>query len=465
MIKVLVLLFVSLCCVCVTNAAQLTDVESAILSKKHAVNAPLTKTKTATPIIAVDKVVAYVDQGVVTEDQVAKTVAETVKNFSSQGIIPPPVSVIRQRVIEELIMRKIQVDLAKLSGVKVTDADIDFALHNIAQSHNMTVDQFKQFLMHQGIIYSEFIKQVKEQIMIDRLKQGEVDSHVIVTDQEVNLILNSEAYKNQIDYNLNDIIINIPNNAPFFVIQQKEKLADAAYAALTHGTPFYQVAAKYSNAPNALKGGNLGWRSSVALPPMILDNIANLPLNGYTRPLRLSVGLFIFQVHAIRKHNAPQMVKQYHVRHILIKVNSLMSNDEAYARIYGIYQVLMADKNNPVKQNADFIKYAKAYSEDTSSINGGDIGWVSVGDTVPAFESAMLGTSVGQISRPLRSPFGWHILQVLGVREKNLATEREKAEIRKAIFDSKAAERYNMWLHEIRDTAYVKCNNSAGSNC
>lgn len=409
---------------------------------------------------AVDKIVAYVNKNVITEDQVAKTIAQTIKNFTSQGMVPPPISDIRKRVTEELIMRKIQLDMAKIAGITATDADVDMALHNIAHGHNMTVAQFKQFLAKQGITYPEFTKQIKQQIILDRLKQGEVDSHVRVTDQEVNLILSSAAYRNQVDYNLADIIVSIPTNAPFFVVQQKAKLAQDAYDALKHGTPFYQVAAKYSNAPNALTGGNLGWRSSVALPPMILSHITNLAPGGYTTPIRLPVGFFIFQLIAVKQHGAPQMVKQYHVRHILIKVNALTSSDEAYQRILAIRQILLADNNDKAQQNAEFIKYAKAYSEDTSSINGGDIGWVSVGDTVPAFESAMLHTPVGQISQPIHSPFGWHLLEVLGVRESNLATEREKAEIRQELRDSKVAARYAEWLHEIRDMAYVKMNES-----
>ena len=169
---------------------------------------------------------------------------------------------------------------------------------------------------------------------------------------------------------------------------------------------------------------------------------------------------FIFKVNDIKKHGAPQIIKQYHVRHILIKVNEITGDEEAHQKILGIRNTIMQDTGNPAKESADFVRLAKQYSEDTSSINGGDIGWVSKGDTVPAFEQTMINTPVGVVSQPIHSPFGWHILQVLGTRESNLSNDREKAEIRQEIHDNKANTLYNQWMRDIRDSAYVQMNDN-----
>jgi peptidyl-prolyl cis-trans isomerase SurA len=293
---------------------------------------------------------------------------------------------------------------------------------------------------------------------MEKLKQREVDGRIIVNDDEVNRVLNSEAYKTRVDHHLAMISITIPEQATADMINQKKNIANSAYAELKSGISFDKVAVKYSNAPNALSGGDLGWRSSAALPPIIADGLKNLPIGGYTNVIKLPVGFFIFKVSEIKKHGTIQIVKQYHVRHILIKVNENTSDDEASQKITDIKARLDKDNNDPTKLNSDFIKFAKQYSEDTSSINGGDIGWVSRGDTVPQFEQTILKTPIGAISNPVRTPFGWHILQVLGIRDSNQTNDREKSDIRMELRDNKATMMYAQWMRDIREMAYVKMN-------
>lgn len=410
------------------------------------------------PIITVDKIIAYVNRGVVTLTEVNEQVNQALQGFKQKGLVPPNINDIRNRVIEQLIMQKIELDLANRTGIKTTDLEVTDAINNIAKQNKMTLDQFKVVLAKQGTSFEDFRKQVKTQITIDKLKQREVDGRVSVNEDEVNRILNSEAYKNRIDYNLSDIIIGVPEQATPDIVEAKQNLAIKAYNELKSGTSFYQVAAKYSNAPNALTGGELGWKTNAALPADILKSLAGITPGGFTSIIHLPVGFFIFKVNDIKQHGAPQIVHQYHVRHILIKVNEITGDEEARQKILGIRNTLMQDAGNPIKESADFVRLAKQYSEDTSSINGGDIGWVSKGDTVPAFEQAMLNTPIGVISEPIHSPFGWHILQVIGVRDSNLSNDKEKAEIRQELHDNKANTLYNQWLRDIRDSAYVKMN-------
>ncbi|HLX53809.1 MAG TPA: peptidylprolyl isomerase, partial [Aquella sp.] len=349
-------------------------------------------------------------------------------------------------------------DMAQRSGIKTNDIEINDALNNMAKSQNITVDVLKSNLAKQGMTYDEFRDQLQKQIIMEKLKQREVDGRIVVNDDEVNRILNSEAYKTRIDYHLAMISITIPEQATADILRQKQILANNAYNELKSGVSFDKVAVKYSNAPNALTGGDLGWRSSAALPPIISNSLKDLPIGGYTNVIKLPVGFFIFKVSETKKHGTIQIVKQYHVRHILIKVNENTSDDEAQQKITEIKSKLDKDKADPAKLSSDFVKLAKQYSEDTSSINGGDLSWVSRGDTVPAFEQVIMKTPVGVVSNPVRTPFGWHILQVLEVRDSNQTNDREKADIRQELRENKGTMMYTQWLRDIREMAYVKMN-------
>ena len=410
------------------------------------------------PIKTVNKIVAYVNKGVITTVEVNEQIAQTIQNYKQKGMTPPNSADIKAHIIDELILQKAELDFAARTGIKTTDSELSGAINNIAGQNNMNLDQFKQFLAKQGITYDKFTKQISDQIIIDKLKQREVDGRVSVNDHEVSLVLNSEAYKNRVDYDLSDILVAVPDQATPDILTQKQNLAIAAYNELKAGTPFYKVSAKYSNSTNALTGGELGWKSNATLPPDILKSLDGVHVGGITSIIHLAVGFFIFKVNDIKKHGAPQMVRQYHVRHILIKVNETTTDNEAHQKILGIRNMLVNGTKSPSGESYDFASLAKMYSQDTSSIKGGDLGWVSKGDTVPTFESGIINTPIGVISQPIHSPFGWHILEVEEQRDINMANDREKAEIRQEIHDNKVATLYIEWQRDVRDAAYVKMN-------
>ncbi len=406
-----------------------------------------------------DRIVAYVNKDVITSNQVNMQVKQIFMQLNkNKGIIPSEVEV-KNQILEQLIMQKIQLDLANRLGIKTTDIEITDVIKNIAKAQQLDLTQFIEKLNNEGISFDTFRQQIRTQVLIDKLKQREVDARIVVNDDEVNRVLNSEAYKNRVDYELSDIIISIPEQNQAVEVEKKQKLANQAYLELKNGVPFEEVAAKYSVAPNALNGGKIGWKSNTALPPVISDELKDLKSGDYTKVIRVPVGFFIFKINNIRKHGMPQIVRQYHVRHILIRVNETTDENEAQNKILEIKKKLDQDINQPEKLNEDFIKLAK-YSEDTSSINGGDIGWVSKGDTVPAFEKAIINTPTGKISDIIRTPFGWHILEVLGVRDSNLTNDKERADIRQDIRESKGALLYTQWLRDIREMAYVKINDN-----
>ena len=406
----------------------------------------------------INRIVAFVNKSVITSKEVDEGVKQTIYNFQEKNIATPPLNTLKHQVLEQLIMQKIQLDMAKNAGIKTSDVETNDAISNILKQQKISLEELKIKLIKSGITYSDFRRQVQDQLTIEKLKQREIGGRVSISENEVDRILSSELYKHKIEYDLSDIVVNIPDHASDDIIKQKKVIINAAYNALKTGQPFTQIVMKYSDGQNALSGGDLGWRSNLALPPIIVKELEDLPIGGFTNVIQLPSGLFIFKINKTRKYGEAQIVKQYHVRHILIKVNETRSSDEAYDKIMSIKRLLNEDTGNLAKLNQDFVKYAKEYSEDTSSINGGDLNWVSKGDTVPAFESAMLNTPVNTVSQPIHSPFGWHLLEVVGIRDSNLASDREKDEIRQELRASKANLIYEQWLRDIRDAAYVKIN-------
>lgn len=408
-----------------------------------------------------NKIVAYVNKRIITQNELNNQITQTRNSLQQQGIKNSDEKDLQNRVLDQMIIQQIQLDLAARSGIKTTDAEINQSIENMKKTQHLTDQQLQSHLAAQGATIAQLRQQISDQITAEKLRGREVEGKVFVNDDEVNRVINSEAYKNRIDYHLSNIMISIPEQATQEIVLQKQALANQAYQQLQQGQAFEKVALKYSNSQNAISGGDLGWKSNTSLPPYILDPVKATPVGSYTQVLKLPIGFFIFKVTGIKQHGTPQIVRQYHVRHILVKVNELTSDDEAHQKITRIYDQLAKDKGNPSAESADFTNLAKQSSDDPgSAIKGGDIGWVSKGDTVPQFEQAILTTPVGQISQPVRSPFGWHILQVMEVRDSNMADEKERADIRQELRETKSQILNTEWLRNLRETAYVKINDN-----
>ena len=418
----------------------------------------ITINPTTTKIAMVNKIVAFVNKGVITSNQVNTEIKVMQSSYKQKGLTLPMTTNFRNNLINQMITERVELDLAARFAIQTSDIEVTNSIEGIAKAQNLTLEQFKTKLLADGVSYNDLRHQAWQQLTTEKLKQREVDARIVVSDGEVTLVLNSEAYKKRIDYNLSYIIINVPEQATVQVMQTKKSLASQAYASLISGKSFNDVSAQYSNAVNALEGGTLGWKSNVALPGVIANALQGLDKGKFTNIIQLPMGFLIFKVNDVRGLGTPQIVKQYDVRHILVKVNENNSDDEAYNKINMLYDMLAKYKNNHEEQESEFIKLAKQYSDDTSSINGGDIGWVSRGDTVPAFETVMMNTPQSTISQPVRTPFGWHIIEVDAVRNSDQTTDREKATIRTELRDVKATLMYVEWLRNIRDSAYVKLN-------
>ena len=440
-------------------ATEIASLNTTPTTESAAVTKPLTKAPIGLEPLMLNKVVAYVNKRIITQNELTTQMAQANLNLRTRGIQNTATTDLRTKVLDQLILQQIQLDLAARGGIKTSDSEVNDAIQTMEKNQGLSDQQMRHKLEQQKLSYAAFRQQINDQITTDKLKQREVDGRVSINEDEVNRILNSEIYKNRVDYRLSDIVISLPEAATAELVQQRQLLADKVASQLQQGQPFDQMAIKYSSAPNALQGGDLGWKSNTSLPPIILNALNKVTSTGISPVIKLPLGFFIFKVSATKQHGTPQIVHQYHVRHILIKVNELTSDDEAHQKVLMIREQLLKDNANPQQQDKDFITLAKQYSEDTSSIKGGDIGWIGKGDTVPAFEQVMIKTPIGQISPALKSPFGWHILEVTETRDSNLANDKEKAEIRQDLRESKAQMLYSEWVRNLREMAYVKINN------
>ena len=399
----------------------------------------------------VDRIVAVVGKEVITLSELNDRVAFAERQLRRQGTPLPDRNVFERQILERLVLDKAQLQQAKESGIRVEEAQLDRALERIAESNNVTLPAFRQMLEKDGVPFDKFREEVREQILIQRLRQREVDDRIEVSDGEVELYL--EEHKSEggarTEYNLAHILVRLPDQASPEQIERARARADKAHAEAVAGADFGKLAASYSDGPDALKGGVLGWRSEDRLPELFVDAAKKMKPGDVSAVLRSPGGFHILKLLDQRGAEQGPKVEQTHARHILVRTSELVSEAEARRRLEEI-------RRRIVTGGADFGAQARLYSEDGSASNGGDLGWLLPGDTVPEFERAMDALKVGEVSQPVKTPFGWHLIQVLGRRAAGLTPERQRMQARQAIKERKADEAYQEWLRQLRDRTYVE---------
>jgi peptidyl-prolyl cis-trans isomerase SurA len=314
----------------------------------------------------------------------------------------------------------------------------------------MSITEFGEALAKDGVSMSRFRSDIRNEITLARLREREVDSRVNVSESEIDNFLTTQASRNenQDEFEISHILIRTPEEGATEDIQKAHRKVEEALAQLQAGTSFAKVSASFSDAPNALEGGNLGWKKGSQMPTLFLDALKGMQVGEVSQVLRSPNGFHILKLTNKRGSNSPLVIQQTHARHILIKLSEVMSEKDGKAKMDGIKERL----DNGEK----FEVLARQFSEDGSASNGGDLGWVNPGDTVPQFEKAMNDLKDGQISEPIRSPFGWHIIQVLERRQQDMSKESARLKARQEIRARKADEAYQDWIRELRDRAYVE---------
>jgi peptidyl-prolyl cis-trans isomerase SurA len=342
------------------------------------------------------------------------------------------------------------VQLAKETGIKVDDATLDKTIERIAAENKMPVADFRGALERDGIHFPRFREDIRNEILLARLREREVENSIVVTDAEVETELAREAREASGDneFRVAHVLVSVPPQATPEQIEQRRRRAVQALAELRQGTSFAQVAATYSDASDALQGGNLGWRPAGRLPSLFLETLEKLPPGGVSDVLRSPNGFHILQLLEKRGKAQPTGMQQTHARHILLRAREGLSESEARDRL--------ARLRERIVNGADFAEVARLNSEDASASKGGDLGWLAAGDTVPEFERVMDGLKDKEISPPIQTPFGWHLVQVLERRADEMTEERKKVAARQAIRQRKADEAYQDWLRQSRDRAFVE---------
>jgi peptidyl-prolyl cis-trans isomerase SurA len=396
-----------------------------------------------------DHIVAVVNDEIITRQELAKRYREVAQNLTRQKTPLPPRETLEKQLLERMVTELALQQHARATGVRVDPAQVERALQRIAAQNNLDLAGLAAALEKEGQSIDGMRNTIRNEILIARARERDVDNRVSVTDAEIEGYLQTRAQQGaETEYNFAHILVTVPENASPEAIQGRRARAEDILAQLATGADFAQLSASYSDAPNALQGGALGWRSSGKMPALFADALKPLQPGQVSPLLRSSNGFHILKLIDKRGLDTPLSVTQTRARHILIKTNELTSETDARNRLLQLKERV----DNGVK----FDELARLHSEDASASKGGDLGWVSPGDTVPDFEKAMNALQPGEVSAPVQSPFGWHLIQVLERREQDVTQERQKLMARQAIRERKAEEAFQDWVRQIRDSAYVE---------
>jgi peptidyl-prolyl cis-trans isomerase SurA len=404
--------------------------------------------KSKQPVV-LDRIVAIVNDEAITARELDQRAQVALKQMAQQGAPTPAQPIVEKQVLERMIGDRVQLQFAKESGMRVDDAELDRAIGRIAEQNKLSLQGLRDALERDGVPYSKFREDIRSEILMARLREREVDNKMVITESEIDNFLAGEQQQDgrgdEVD--LSHILVVVPERASPEQVQARRARAEEALGQLTKGVDFRQVAASFSDAPDALQGGTMGWRASDRLPTIFHDALKNMKPGDVSELLRSANGFHILKLNDRRGGPVPASVQQTHVRHILIKINELVSENEARQRLRVLKERL--------ENKADFAELARVHSDDASAARGGDLGWVLPGDTVPEFERAMNNLQPGQISDPVQTPFGWHLIQVLERGTQDVSKERRRLLARQTLRARKSDEAYQEWVRQLRDRAYI----------
>ena len=409
-------------------------------------------------IVLVDRIVAVVNTEVITQYELQSRLRQIQAQLKQQGTPLPAAGVLDKQVLERLIVDRVQLQLARETALRVDDQQLDRAIERIAQENKMSLPQFRQALEKDGISYPSFREDIRTEIVLTRLREREVESKIVVSDGEVDLFLEAQGRGGQTDagseYNLAHILVRLPEQASPEQIQRQRARMESVQQQLKSGGDFSQLAASFSDAPDALQGGQMGWRAQDRLPELFAEPLAKMRPGEISGILRSPAGFHLLRLIDKRggggggAGTTVVIVDQTRVRHILIKTNEAVAEDEAKRKIVNIRERIIL--------GGDFAELARLNSEDGSGSKGGELGLLYPGDTVPEFERAMNELPVNKVSEPVRSPFGWHLIEVLERRKADMSDDRKRAEVRRILRERKSDEAFNEWVRQLRDRAYVE---------
>lgn len=398
---------------------------------------------------SIDRIIAVVNDNVILQSELEQAIHVAESEMKDRGITPPPVDAVRSQVLERLILMRLQTERAKEAGIKVDDRELNDVINNIAAQNKMSVSQFAASVKAEGLDFTSLREQVREQVLANRVRQKEVDARIVVTDQDIDQYLAANGNEDQTEYHLAHILVAIPDAATPEVREKAHAKADGVLKQLRTGGDFAQLAIANSDSPQALQGGDLGWRKNGTLPTVFANVVPKLAVGDISNVIEASNGYNIIKLVEKRDAGERQTVQETQARHILLSPNAIRNEDATRAQAYELYERL--------KKGGDFAELAKKYSDDPGSKNsGGDLNWQPPGVFAPEFQQQIDTLKPGEMSQPFHSQFGWHIARVEDRRTRDVTVEARRGRARQSIMQRKDAEEYEAWLRRLREEAYVE---------
>ncbi|MEK7947235.1 peptidylprolyl isomerase [Pigmentiphaga sp. YJ18] len=402
-----------------------------------------------------DNIVAVVNTDVITRRELDARVHAAQATLARQQIAPPDAATLEKQVLERMVVEKTQLQEAAQTGIRIDDLQLDRAISRIAQQNNVSVSQMRDQIERDGLPFSVYRDDLRQEITLMRLRERAVDSQIQISEPEIDAYLSEQHEGAPSDLSLAQILVRVPEGSSSDMVARLRRKAETLLQQARGGADFAQLAASSSDGEEALRGGDLGSRPTDRWPSMFVDAVAQLSQGGISEIIQSGNGFHIIKL-VERKSSGgagggagAMPVRQTHARHILIRPTQVLTAEQARERLANIRQRI-------VQGGSSFADMARQYSNDASAPQGGDLGWLSPQETVPEFERAMDALQPGQVSEPVQSPFGWHLIQVVERRTQDVGRERQRAEARQTLFQRKLDQAYEDWARQLRDKAYVE---------
>ena len=396
-----------------------------------------------------DRVIAVVDSGVIMETQLNARVEEVLKRLNTNNAELPPLDLLEEQVLERLIIEEIQMQIAERAGIKISDSELNQTLSRIASQNNLSLEEFRIAIEQEGDSYKSFRATIKKELIIQRVQRGKVGSRVDISEQEIENFINSEEGRSELaeQYQVQHILVSVKSGLNENEINAIKEKAQDILNRLGEGESFEKLAATYSAGQKALEGGFLGWRTSAELPTLFAETVSFLQVGETSDLIRSGAGFHILRLND-KRGNTVKFMDQTLSSHILVQPSEIRTENQA--------ELLIKDIHRRLLEGEDFKQLARQYSEDPGSkMDGGNLGWANPGDYDPAFEKTLNATQIGEISEPVQSSFGWHIIEVLDRRNEDVSQDEQKNRAYQIIYERKFEQELESTLIELRAEAYV----------
>jgi peptidyl-prolyl cis-trans isomerase SurA len=405
----------------------------------------------------IDSIHVVVNDEVITKNEVRNRLAQTVQNLKARNMQLPDQSVLERQVVESMIVERAQIQLAKEMGVRVSDRQLDATIGRIAENQKMSVQEMRNQMEKEGMTFAQFREDIRNEIMLSQLREHEVDAKIQVSEAEIDtyLVASKAAASERVEMNLAQILIAVPENASPEQIAARRARAEEVARQLRTGADFAKMAATYSDSPDALKGGEIGWRDPDRLPPVFATELRKLNAGQVTPIIKTNVGFHLLKMADKRSladaaQTGKEVIQQTRASHILMKPTPTMD-------VAAVKRKLLEIKEKIANNAGTFEDLARQYSQDNATaVKGGDLGWLAPGDAGPEFDQALNGLKPGEISDVIESPFGYHLIRVAERKSEDVSQQKERAQARQVLRERKLQEAMEDWIRQVRDRAYVE---------